>query len=324
MGASEQSMANGGTVHPLEEVITLSRDGMTAGIAAGLGGRIVSLRDRAGHEYLAQSPLARPRGLPLSAGYLEGGLGGIDDCLPAIAPGPYPTGKWAGWPIPDHGELWQRAWRVVDQSESTLVLAIEGSHLPYALARTARLLNGGLRTEYRLQNHGDEPLSLVWAAHALLAPSPGAQINIGAHAEVAVDGACSSGIEPYSRIHYPDTAANETLIDLSRWDSLPAGFFVKVFAPLRSGEPVALHHPTWGTTLEIVTVADTPLHIGLWLNKGGIPLPGPVQHLALEPTFGSADALDRALLDDSALWIAAGKTASWMVDYRIKVRTSAH
>lgn len=310
-------MTNGGTVLS-PEFITLSRGGITAGIAAGLGGQIVSLRDRAGHEYLAQSPVARPPDLPLSAGYLEGGLGGIDDCLPAIAPGPYPTGKWAGWPIPDHGELWQRAWRVIDRSEAAVALAIEGSHLPYTLERTARLLEDGLQTEYRLQNHGDEPLSLVWAAHALLAPSPGAQIDIGVHNEVAVDGACSSGIEPYSRIRYPDVVVKGTSINLSRWDSLPAGFFVKVFAPLCSGQLLALHHPTWGTTLKIATMADTPLHVGLWLNKGGIPLPEPVEHLALEPTFGSADALDRALADNSALWIGAGKTVSWVVDYRIE------
>jgi len=222
--------------------------------------------------------------------------------------------------IPDHGELWQRPWRVTKRSESTLALAIDGSHLPYTMERTASIGADGLRTEYRLHNKGEEAMAFVWAAHALLAPSPGAQIEIGSPAEVAVDGACCAGIEPYSRLSYPEIVLHGERIDLRSWDALPPGFFVKVFAPLRSGEPVTLHHPTWDTTLEIVTVAAAQLHIGLWLNKGGISLPAPVEHLALEPTFGSADALDRALLDNSALQVAAGATVAWAVEYRIKVQ----
>ena len=310
-------MANHGTT-PQDEVVTLGCAGLFAAITPALGGQIVSLRDRAGHEYLAQSPVERRSGLPLSSGYLEGGLGGIDDCLPAIAAGPYPSGKWAGWPIPDHGELWQRPWRVTQRNESMLALAIDGSHLPYTIERTARMRADGLETEYRLHNRGEEALVFVWAAHALLSPSRGAQIEIGSHTQVTTDGACCAGIEPYSRLPYPEILLQGKRLDLRRWDSLPPGFFVKVFAPLRSGEPVAVHHPTWGTTLEIVTVASTQLHIGLWLNKGGVSLQTPVEHLALEPTFGSADALDRALAGGSALQVAAGETVSWVVEYRIK------
>lgn len=302
-----------------EDVITLGHESMVAVITPALGGQIVSLRDGAGHEYLAQSPVVRRPNLPLDAGYLEGGLGGIDDCLPAIAAGSYPSGPWADWPIPDHGELWQRPWRVAHHSKSALVLALEGTLLPYTIERSAYLGANELQTEYRLHNRGNVPLVLIWAAHALLAPSPGAQIEIGMHSEVAVDSTCCAGIEPFSRLSYPEIVLNDERIDLRSWDALPSGFFVKVFAPLDSGEPVALHHPTWGTTLEIVTMATAPLHIGLWLNKGGISLQRPVEHLALEPTFGSADSLDRALLDNSALLVAAGATVAWSVTYRITV-----
>jgi galactose mutarotase-like enzyme len=105
--------------------------------------------------------------------------------------------------------------------------------------------------------------------------------------------------------------------DLRRWDSLPQGFYLKAFAPLASGEVATLHHPDWGTALEVVTRARQQLHLGIWLNRGGFPEGRPVEHLALEPTFGAADALSRALEMGNCLFLAPGGEERWTVTYRI-------
>lgn len=297
--------------------VTLRSASLEVVVTPALGGQIWSLRDAASHEYLARSPHPRPSGLPLYASYLEGGLGGVDDCLPAIAAGPYPSGAYGGWPIPDHGELWQRPWDVIRQSRSELMLAIAGSHLPYRLTRTAVLASDTLRVEYHLESNCDADLPLVWAAHALLAVTPGAVLDIGDPTSLTTDQTCAAGIAPYSRIAYPRLDVAGKVIDLRYWDTLPSGFFMKAFAPLSSGTPVVVRHATWNTALTIVADSRHPLHIGLWLNRAGIPADSPLEHVALEPTFGSADLLSRAVHDGSCLVLKARSSESWSVSYRV-------
>jgi len=309
--------SNDRTASHTGQPVTLCSESLQVVVTPALGGQIVSLSDAVGHEYLARAPHPRPPDLPLYAPYLEGGLGGIDDCLPAIAAEPYPPGPYAGWLIPDHGELWQRPWDVIHQTSSELTLAITGSRLPYRLTRTATVAGDVLRVEYCLSSNCDTDLPVVWAAHALLAVTPGAVLDIGNPTSLMTDQTSSAGIAPYSRIPYPRLRLTGKDIDLRYWDTLPPGFFMKGFAPLAAGAPVALHHPQWGTALTIVTRSDHPLHIGLWLNRGGIPSGAPLEHVALEPTFGSADLLSRAVDDGSCLVLKARASPCWTVSYQV-------
>lgn len=96
--------------------ITLQTDAIRIVVVPETGAQITSLMDFNGHEYLASGFSPRPDNLPLYASFNDGGLGGIDDCLPAVAADIYPNEPGVGWAIPDHGEVWQRPWQVIASS----------------------------------------------------------------------------------------------------------------------------------------------------------------------------------------------------------------
>jgi len=57
------------------------------------------------------------------------------------------------------------------------------------------------------------------------------------------------------------------------------------------------------------------------LNRGGFPSEQPVEHFSIEPTFGSADALTRAMKDNSCLTLKANSDERWRLSYRLHHRS---
>jgi galactose mutarotase-like enzyme len=300
-------------------MISITSDFLEVAVVPEIGAQIVSLKDKQGHEYLAPAVSPRPPDLPLSASFNDGGLGGIDDCLPAIAAGTYPVEPFADWPIPDHGELWLRPWQVQSQTEAEIKVSITGLRLPYSLTRHTAVVDDALRLAYTLTNEGDIDLPVVWASHPMLQPTPGLEIDLGMPDTLLVE-ASNAGLAAGSTIPYPVIEIGDRSIDLRSWGSLPEGFYLKAFAAPPAGAAATLTYPEWGTSLEIVTESRHPLHLGLWLNRGGFPEDEPVEHLSLEPTFGSSDSLEKALKDDSSLILKARETEMWTLTYRVVIR----
>ncbi|HEX7299134.1 MAG TPA: hypothetical protein VF257_09000 [Solirubrobacteraceae bacterium] len=267
-------------------------------MAPAFGGHVRELR-HAGRQLLAAGRVRTPE-IAATEDFVASGMGGLDDCLPSIAP----LADYWGRPVPSHGELWYRPAEVVASGPSEAVLVMRGRHAPYVLRRAYRLQGDRLSVRYELEHRGETPLALVWAAHPLLAPSPGARLVGLPEGRWRVESAWRAEVAPS--------------ISLADWDALPARAYVKLFAPWECGRPVTLVHPVWGVFLS-VSMGDAPVrpHLGLWLNRGGFPAGAPLEHLAIEPTFGSADDLPSAQADGSCLVVAPGRTATWSVDYTL-------
>ena len=297
-------------------VVTIQSESMRVIVIPELGAQITSLMDSDGHEYLSPGLWPRPDNLPLSASFNDGGLGGSDDCIPAVAADIYPNEPYKGQLIPDHGELWQRPWRVIKSSSKELIVSIDGVFLPYSLVRRM-IVNGPiLDIEYQLINNGEYDLPIVWASHPMLVSTSEMTIDFAHSGYLKVE-ACNMGFEQDARIPYPIVKILEQDVDLRSWKSLPEGFFLKAFSPLPAGSPVRLNYPEWGKTLEITTTADQPVQLGIWLNRSGFRLDHPVEHLSIEPTFGSADALTRAMVDNSNLTLRTKSDELWHLSYRV-------
>ena len=298
-------------------VISLQSESIRVKVIPELGAQITSLMDSEGHEYLVPGFWPRPEKLSLTSSFNDGGLGGIDDCLPAVAAGIYPKGPCSGWSIPDHGELWQRPWHVIESSPEELIVSIEGVCLPYTLVRRMIIKGESLEIEYQLINHGMFDLPIVWASHPLLAPTSNMTIDFANKGYLKVE-ACNMGFAQDSHITYPIVNIQGQEVDLRSWSSLPNGFFLKAFSHLHAGSPVRINHVEWGTILEIVTTANHPIQLGIWFNRGGFPVDRPVEHFSIEPTFGSADALSRAMVDNSCLTLRAMSDERWHLSYRVR------
>lgn len=297
-------------------MIILRSDMLKVVVLPDKGAQIVSLQDSLGHEFLSPGTMSRPANLSLSASFNDGGLGGIDDCLPAIAPGAYPVEPYGDWRIPDHGEVWLRTWQVEQVAPETATLSIEGLRLPIIFTRAMTVSGNELHLDYTLENHGLIDLPIMWALHPMFQPTFGTVISLDDTQELIIE-ACNIGLLPGSVVPYPVCRIGDRDVDLRRWNELPVGFYLKAFAPLASGWTLKLTYPEWAAELEMITTASTAMYVGVWLNRGGFPEPNPVDHFSIEPTFGASDSLATAYRQKSCLILKGRSQETWSVVYRI-------
>jgi galactose mutarotase-like enzyme len=259
------------------------------------GGAIESIVHPSGLELLAQG-LRTP---PASADYAAGGLGGYDDCFPSIA-----ASDVSG----DHGNLWHRAWSVIDDADGRLVLRCALDEA--VVEREIRLDADGVDLHVRIRSRSEAPLAFIWSGHLLLAVDDDTELELANPVVIP---------EFNNR-----ELAEGTPIDLDsvwpsrsgrrRWSALIEGTFVKSFQRAGSGWPV-LHRQ--GVRIAVDSSAPWT---GLWFNRGGFPSRGQYQHIGVEPCTSPHDALADAVRSGTAQTLARDEE----FEVRIRIRAIVH
>jgi uncharacterized protein DUF5107 len=165
-------------------LIRFESDHLRADVAPGVGGRVVSLVEKAGgHEFLWRNRGLRLEPMPAGTEYDPNFFGGIDELLPNDIPE-----EISGVACPDHGELWTLplTWRC-DGARLTLDGTLPRFGLRYE--RTMSLRDDGpvLEFSYRLTNPTSAPRAFLWKLHAALAITPGDVIECPAREARVVD-----------------------------------------------------------------------------------------------------------------------------------------
>lgn len=254
-----------------DDVLTLESADLSLTVAPGRGGRIVSLMHRpTGREVLWTRPprLDWPR-YGVSEG--EADIQGWDECCPAIGPGDYGPGPWAGVRNPAQGEVYALPWRVRHVDRRRAVLAVHGVRFPYDLERELSLGEPNtVRARYRIANHAAAPFPFIWSAHPLLAVGAGARVILpGTMREVVVDSTDGGRLGPvYSAIAWPHARAPDgTASDLA--EVQPAtGWADKVYIPAVEEGRCALVRSD-GLSVAITWDPGAIPSLGLWLDTRG-------------------------------------------------------
>ncbi|MCC7353637.1 MAG: hypothetical protein IT330_07740 [Anaerolineae bacterium] len=289
-------------------------------IVPGRGGKIVSLHDRrSGREWLWRNPSLPWRTPPYDAPFHEHDTGGIDDCFPAVAAGPYPREPWAGTLVPDHGEVWPLAWAAKPdpEPEPYLRLRVAGVRFPYVLEREIALLpaGDGIRLHYRLRNESASPFAFIWSLHALLAPRPGMRLLLPRVARFRSYLSKNDFLGPSGTEHAWPLAGGR---DLSFFPSPETGYWAKIFTPHPADGEAIVQDPD-GDRLVFRFPTDTINALGLYLNAGGGAPPGipPYYVVGLEPSIGAPDDLQTAVEDwRTARWIRGEEDMEWWAEIR--------
>jgi galactose mutarotase-like enzyme len=281
------------------ERILLEGFGLCLEVVPTQGGRVVRLEAR-GHEWLWSNPsLQPPRRVNEPGSYVEAhDDGGWDEIFPnlssRLAEGIH---TW-----PDHGELWGRAWDVVRSDRENLTLAVVSNLLPVRFERSIRLeAPGKVAMAYRLDNLSDEKLAFTWAAHPVLAVSPGARW----HVEVPL-------------AWWPE--ADGAVLPRDLLDGMMPGreatLACKAFAPAPADGLLTVVDGSHALRFRW-DPARIP-HVGLWMNAGGwsgVPGAPPYHNLAVEPCIGPSDDFGRACaLATTATMLAPREIRSWWLD----------
>ncbi len=165
-------------------IVRLESEQLRVDVAPTVGGRVVSLVEKAGgHEFLWRNRALRLASLPAGSEYDPNFFGGIDELLPNDIPEAI-----NGIACLDHGELWTLplAWRS-DGRQLTLEGTLPRFGLRYERRMSLREDEPFLDFEYRLSNSTREPRRFLWKLHAALNVAAGDVIDCPARRAQVVD-----------------------------------------------------------------------------------------------------------------------------------------
>ncbi len=277
-----------------EPAIKITGTGLTMIIVPGRGGKIVSLVDDQGTEWLLGPPDQLPAPAQPGARFIEADLCGWDECAPTIDA----CRLTDGTELPDHGELWTTAWSTPAGAatvERGGALEVTGTALPYTLRRDVVATDTGLELRYRVSTDG-RPVPFLWAAHPQFLAPPGTMIELPAAIDRVIDVYAEPGAE-----HRWDTG-------LASIDTVPEGTGRKVYLP--PTEPVgsaALRRPD-GRTLRLSWDPAIAPYLGLWYDRRGFAR---AEVIAIEPSTGYYDSLAEAVSRDRVSTVAPDRPLEW-------------
>ena len=135
------------------------------------GGRLVSLKDSSGREWLAQDKNTKYIHPRLGDSYVECEVSGADDMFPTIDPC-----VWGGKEYPCHGEVC-RTEHTAKVNKDSLQMQYTSSKLGYSYKKTiTKTADGKMSVEYSVKNTGKEAMPCFWALHLMFAAFEGGEI----------------------------------------------------------------------------------------------------------------------------------------------------
>lgn len=272
-----------------------------------VGGKIAQIVDLRSGEMLLVPPSRPYAEIPVDRCWLDYDVSGMDDCFPNISPGPYPGGRWAGTPLPDHGEWVYGAWKVDAATGRAIHLMRAGFVLPYSARKTIALIGEDtIRIDYEVTNLSDLSFRYLWAAHPMiLVGERGYRLRLPPGKQEA------RTLTQSREFEWPLFDG----VDLSTtW--IAVGQTLKLFL-LNLAEgwcELELGHCTLRFEFDLAT---TP-KLGIWLNNFGFPARprAAFRCVALEPCTSASDGLDD-LTAEMYPTIPAGQTAAWSFTLKV-------
>ena len=261
-------------------------DGLTATVLPERGGRISSLRDRWGREWLAQPESALGQPPVPGSNFTEGDMAGWDECAPSIV-----ACDVDGVSIPDHGELWTTEFDSVPPR-----VGATGSVLNYRFERAIVATPNGLRLEYSAVSlRGDVPF--LWAAHPQFVAPDGSWLRVDDVTEVV-----DVQSDPVQRVSWTD--------ERSRIDTVADRASRKFYLdPDRPRFEAALVHPD-GRAMVMRWSEQCP-YVGFWFDRRRYSRT-PV--IAIEPSTGFFDSLSVAQAKGLVAVLQPDMPLRWWVD----------
>jgi galactose mutarotase-like enzyme len=288
--------------------LRLESDELLVTLVPNLGGKIASLRARrSGREFLVQpvaNPLAPPRP---GVKFVDSDPFGLDDMFPTVAECRTETDGGRALLLPDHGEVWSRAWSC-ELAGDTVTLSIDCRSVPCRLTKRCLLAAPNLlRLEYQAENLSTETFDALWAAHPLLDCTEAVELDLPPGEVISV--CAGSGL-------YGNHGTR------SAWKPL-------VLPPARPGQPTQAHKfyaaradqvrhaglrfPATQEQLVLRLESSAPTYFGLWHEE----LADGTRILAPEPCTGGFDRPDFARQHGQSCHFGPHEKKQWTLELEV-------
>jgi len=293
----------------LNRSVVLENDALRVQVYPQIGGKVASIVDKAdGYELLFNFPDEIPTQHAYDTPYAEHWFAGWDECFPSVAPSPYVGHPYDGILSPDHGELWGLPTTAVPTKDG-ITTVWHGLRFGYRFVRKLYLEQAAIIAKYTLVNLSPFTFRYVWAMHSLLSAKSPVQIELG---NVPMRASRRLDDAGHSDFNWPMWSEG---VDLSQPSQLPADHAWKAFTEQPIAAPAVIRYLSRNRTVTLTYQSnDQPAHWGVWVNNGSW-----MHHhlIAIEPTTGRSDELDRAIRDGSAGQVDGGGTAEWTVQMAV-------
>jgi galactose mutarotase-like enzyme len=285
-------IAGSSTALVVLESFSLTGEPVRLSLAPGRGGKITRL-DTPGRTWLSPADvlLDAPSGLP----FVEAEMAGWDECAPSIIAGTLADGTT----LSDHGDLWDRPWRL-ERDASGLVASVDGADWPYAFTRTIRAVDGGFALDYEVTNTSAASRPFLWAAHPQFLAEPASWVEIPQAAEV-IDVADPRRPLPNRRdLQLVPDGSSRKLWTLADDDVREA----------------TLHHPD-GSWLRLSWTGPDVRWCGIWIDGADYAT---ARVVAVEPSTGWYDDVVEAAAHGRVLVLEPGQQVGWTL--RLSLHTA--
>lgn len=276
--------------------------GLRAEVQPDRGARIVSLRGDDGHEWLVPSErTARPGA---GQNFVRPGMGGWDEVAPTVQADPESGIAAGGAPgaWPDHGDIWNVPWTVLEATPTSLTTSVALSSLPVVVERTIAATATGLRFSYRAGSESGEPLPFLWCAHPQFAAPAGTVVSLEAGGE---------SIVPALTEMYPHAGRERSFPSGPLHARLAPGSSLKAFVEPGVRADAAVLDAGGRRTLRIGWNPEQLPYLGLFWDNGEFAAE-PV--LAVEPSTAWGERLSTAAAEGRALTVRRGEPLEWSLE----------
>ena len=294
-----------------KDALTLKNDQLTVKFLPSAGGKIISIKDKSGNEFLSRSARSYTlRSIGMKYGETE--FDGIDECFPSMGGCKYPADPYKDKETGDHGELCQQPWQVIEPSPDgkSATMQVKGVNFPYIFTRKATLEGNSLILDYTVQNTGKDPLYHSYVFHPLFKGETGCFIEVNPETQVKL---------LYStRGFLGKMNSTAKFADLKDKDGNPFSkamftrdigrYYKFIVGKLDQGEAVLKYAD--GTGIKLNWDSDKMPYMAVWCSEDGVK---GLNHLAPEPAVSAFDTLADAYKAGEAKMIPAGGTAKWQI-----------
>jgi hypothetical protein len=273
-----------------EPTLIVTGPRLTATVLPERGGKISSLRDDVGVEWLAQPDRAVGAPARPGADFLNAEMAGWDECAPTIV-----ECVVDGVALADHGELWTKGFETTDLGVSTT-----DDTLGYRFWRDITPTDDGLRFDYRVESLGGA-IPFLWAAHPQFIAPAGTWVRLPGQVNRVVD------------VLDPGLPVVDWHGDLGHIDSIEPGGCRKLYVhPDEPAFEAGLVRPD-GSELTLRWSNQCP-YLGLWLDRFSYRAE-PI--IAIEPATSYFDSLATAVQLGRAPTISPAAPLSWWLELSV-------
>ncbi len=269
--------------------LTLSNDSIAVKFLPELGGKIISIKDSSGMEFLDRGKKQYSQRRPEMT-YNDTEFDGIDEVFPTMTECKMPDGEFKGVKLHPHGDLYRKKWSY-ELKDGILSMETAGFDLPYTFRRTAKLDNATLVLDYCVTNNSSQPLPYIYTFHPILAARTGSKLELPPDMKVKVSYSMKGWLGKGGDIRKLGEIKNEDGTPfLEKMFTSSSGRYWKFFTEkMQKGELVLAHGN--GSKLVMTWPADKFPYVAVWCSEGNV---GGQNHIAPEISASSEESLEKA------------------------------